>query len=1476
MTRFGALCSLFALAVFAVPAGASAADSGDTYPVKSFEVVAYQANYGVSKQTAIEHLEAQRQGDSIVRQLKAAQGADYAGVWFDNERGEFVVPTLSGTPDQAVERALDSAGMEGDFRLTGASNSWRELMATNSEVTAKLEDASRDVSSGIDPKANAVVIRDGEGGPETRKELEQVAAEVDGDVAVRTVPAANVAGVLQQCAVYATPEGEFKGTSRRVCDRPLRAGVYIKPSNYPAFDYRCTAAFKATGGGNNYVLTAGHCLAPTIPGWEVFDWSSENSNRVTKRMGPVEGWSYPGNDYAAIRVSGHQNWWEEETAWPSQVVWWEGPGTGTNPNNPITAEGVSYVGLQVCHSGTTSGSSCGEVTQVDYANGTIDHGVFVQGATLCGRHGDSGGPYWAGSVAYGIHQTGPEAESCPNGWTVYTEITRATQGLGLSVGPLVAAPPVVKQTNPPNPIGYFSATASGVVDPNGGATTFRFEYGPTASYGSSSPSYGAGSSFDPVAVSGDISSLQPGTTYHYRLAASNAAGTGYGGDGTFTTPAPPPPAPRTGVAKGGTETGATLTGSVEQQGLETTTTYWFRYGHTATYGGETEKLQLAANSSPKAVAAALTGLEPGTTYHYRLMASNQWGTSEGADEAFTASWDSRPPITPSGTTKVGLEGISCATASECIAVGSVAYAQGGSSSNYFAAIQWWNGNGWGQLVPKNPAGALEVVLRSVSCPTTSFCMAVGDYQNAAGQYRTLIEKWNGSTWEIVPSPNNGPEASAANFLSGVSCASPSACEAVGYYRGAAGEPNQGLGMYWNGTSWQSQLVAQAEGTQEAYYRGVSCAAADECWAVGAYRTNNEWRVSFGLGWENNWNTMTMPNTVPAGAKGSWLESVSCGRARYCAAVGYYEDAAGVHRPLVETKALGNFLALTPASPEGAGAAELYGVSCSSISYCLASGRYSSAGKPTRSLAYAWKGGQWEAQFPFNPLDQAASDSLLSLRGLSCPRDGVCFAVGGYQNVAGLIVPHAGLFAMKVPPTVTTGVATAITDSGAQLHGKVNPNGQKTTYRFDYGTTTSYGSSTKTVETGEGQQPLELSELISGLSSNTTYHFRIVATNPSGTAVGEDATFKTPRKWTSQATPYHPVAGKPAKFAAVSCHSATVCTAVGNYETAAAALEPLRERWASGIWGPQPPPAGNKAGALEGIHCSLGGECAAVGYYVNPANKAKIALAERWNGTKWEIQTLPLPEGSKASVLRDVSCVSMGQCTAVGYYENAAGAHLPLAERWSGTAWAIQSIPPPKETTLSELTGVSCLYWVVVGQPRNQCVAVGLTEKAAKKEPLAEHWDGIKWEAKALSAPVGTKAAQLTGVSCPLSGIVLECMATGSSVLTTGAASSFISRWDGTAWKQQAAPSVQELNGISCVSMSNCVAVGSYLKTGVSQAFAAYWNGALWQAQLPPNPEGAKGVFVNRVSCESSLETCTAVGYYEDAAGVKRTLALRFS
>lgn len=189
-------------------------------------------------------------------------------------------------------------------------------------------------------------------------------------------------------------------------------------------------------------------------------------------------------------------------------------------------------------------------------------------------------------------------------------------------------------------VGPSGATVSGTVNPNGAATSYHFEYGTTTGYGSNTPATSAGSGTSPMSVSANLTGLSSGTLYHYRLVAVSSSGTSNGGDNTFTTTAPP--SVTTGGAVSLTRSSASLSGTVNPRGHSTT--YFFRYGPTTSYGFQTSPARAGSGNGNVGVHATIFGLSPNTTYHYQLVASSSEGTSTGADQTLTTTTSSQAVV----------------------------------------------------------------------------------------------------------------------------------------------------------------------------------------------------------------------------------------------------------------------------------------------------------------------------------------------------------------------------------------------------------------------------------------------------------------------------------------------------------------------------------------------------------------------------------------------------------------------------------------------------------------------------------------------------------------------------------------------------------------------------------------------------------------------------------------------------------------
>jgi streptogramin lyase len=588
-------------------------------PIAEPEIEAYAQDHGVGTDIASEALAVQRRGAGIVEALQAVQKGAYAGVWFDTATGEFVIPVPRGAKFAPAVGLARSLGVRENTRIVEVDSTWDELAQAHEAIDKELSDL---ISKGraqtwLDPSANAVVIAVPVGANDS-------ATAIANEAANEALVKVEVRRVEKIERFESTPYACW--VNEASCDRPARGGVFIEPSGVLAGQATCTAGFKAVGNqfSNRFMLTAGHCYAQSA------DWRAWDSTGAYHYLGNISAGAFPGEDYAAIRVNGFGKWWEEGpegTNWKSVVVYW-----GGNQNLPINYEGSSYLGQSVCMSGWTSKSSCGTVSRVDFTN-TYDDGSTVHHLTeasgVLANHGDSGGPIWAGETALGLVSGGPADPSR----VYYTEVTRATEAMGVTVGQKMGAPPYA-ETGEPVTIGGRQATVAGKVDPNGVATSYAVQYGTqNGVYPYSTPAIGAGSSFQTLNVSPSILNLQPLTQYHYRLVAWNSWGTSYGTEHHVKTGAGEPLISFPAGPTRGTNS-ATLAAAIDPGGAATT--FQFEWGPTASYGKSTSVGSAGSGVTPTGVSAPVTGLTPETTYHFRVKATNSVGTVYSGDQSFTA------------------------------------------------------------------------------------------------------------------------------------------------------------------------------------------------------------------------------------------------------------------------------------------------------------------------------------------------------------------------------------------------------------------------------------------------------------------------------------------------------------------------------------------------------------------------------------------------------------------------------------------------------------------------------------------------------------------------------------------------------------------------------------------------------------------------------------------------------------------------
>jgi len=1430
--------------LFAAIAGSLLIATPSLANVHGFEVKEYAHDFRVAPEQARSKLEIQDQGAKadIVGKLESGLGAQYAGVWFDNEAGEFVAPVLARGNRASIDSEFADVGLGADYRTIPVQFGWAELETAHEDLDEVLIGLIKDrlVRTALDPQTNAIVVEVAE----TASKSDRV--QVDAAAARQTV----AVEIKQSTSDRFHAELEGCSLDSMSCGYPLRGGVVIKNPNETVL---CTAGFKAIGNtyGNRFMLTAGHC-AKEWPNWVAFDMDDPGPEGwfTEKEIGPTAADDWPGGDWAVINANGSE--WDGNP-WPSEVAYWT-----VDHQRTINSESSSYMGEYVCKSGVASGSSCGYVTKLDQTvpyeapgNPVVYHLTKYEG--ICRGGGDSGGPVFIGNTALGIH-SGGEGELCGAGAIgFYSEITRVTDQLGVSVAPRVSAPPVSTTgdlSGFPQP---HKATVGAKVDPNGAPTTYYFQYGTTTGYGSSTVAWNAGSGWQPEELSGTIEGLKGNTTYHYRLIASNSNGTGTGEDKTFTTPDWRPivtPEDATEVKK----SSAKLRAKINPQG--SSTTYHFEYGLTTAYGTKVPIPDAAVGSgtSDVAVSQAISGLAIGTIYHFRAVAESVEGTTLGADREFktpdkplitteepsyvntfepqlnatidperaptiyqfeygtTTSYGTKIPVSPasigSGDVGVGVEQTLKELQRDTVyhyrvrAANEVGISTGADQS--FKTLPQCKGAEqkcvWSTQTAAESPPVIEDELKSISCASSTMCIAVG--RNTYVK-KSFVERWNGSSWSLLQSSTPGE-------IKKVSCASATACVAVGVSESGVAQ-SWLIYEYLGGWVISEKAPVIPGGATEVVFNSVSCTATT-CTAAGSYKSESTYKTLIETWNGSTWSQQSTPNPSEGTAQKAML-AVSCIASPVaCVTVG---EAAG--KPVAEGWAGAGWMALpAPPLPAGATGGRFNSVSCTS-SACIAVGTsYEAAVGSEKTLIESWNGMFWTILSSPNP---AEAKGFVNLNGISCVSSSACTAVGYYASqVSG------------TTPTEIKTLAESWNGSSWSIQSSPNLAEKKFSGFFDVSCTAS--SACTAVGTGAGSvlpgsQPLALGQPLN------------LAARWNGST------------WLAQTT-VNPTSPPEEELKSVSCASLTMCVAVGrNLATKGSIVE----RWNGTTW----LPLQGTTGEIKKVFCALPTACVAVG--VSASGVAQSWLIYEFLGGWLVSEKEPvIPAGATESALKGISCGPTA-CTAVGSYKSES-TYKTLVETWNGTAWSLQSAPNPGEgTAQNAMLGASCASF----RSATTCLAVG---EAANK-PVAERWNGSAWSlTSAPPLPSGATGAKFSAVSC---GSPTSCMAVGHSYeAAAGSEKTLIETWDGSSWSILATPKPADAKGflvladVSCLSPNSCFAAGSYAPSMSGtmplefKTLAMTWAAGAWTLQSTPNASGKAYSALLGVSCTSSI-ACTGVG-----------------
>ncbi len=184
------------------------------------------------------------------------------------------------------------------------------------------------------------------------------------------------------------------------------------------------------------------------------------------------------------------------------------------------------------------------------------------------------------------------------------------------------------------------------------------------------------------------------------------------------------------------------------------------------------------------------------------------------------------------------------------------------------------------------------------------------------------------------------------------------------------------------------------GAEESILRGVSCSSMAACTAVGYYKNSSGTEVTLAERW-NGTGWVIQLTSNPSGATASELLGVSCSSSTACVATGRNHNSSGIGVTLAERWNGTEWTLQSTPNPSGATESELRGVSCTSTTTCTAIGRYVNSLGTKVSLAERWNGTEWLVQSTPNP----AGAEMSELLGVSCSSSTACSAVG-YSEIGG--------------------------------------------------------------------------------------------------------------------------------------------------------------------------------------------------------------------------------------------------------------------------------------------------------------------------------------------------------------------------------------------------------------------------------------------------------------------------------------------
>ncbi len=664
-----------------------------------------------------------------------------------------------------------------------------------------------------------------------------------------------------------------------------------------------------------------------------------------------------------------------------------------------------------------------------------------------------------------------------------------------------ASPPAVV-TGGASAITPAGATLAASVDANGNATAYVFEYGPSLSFGQVTPPTGAGSGAGVVPVTAPVTGLSTLTTYYYRLVATNLAGTTFGTVGSFTTGPGAAPAVTTGAASSVTASGATLTATVDAGGQQTVFT--FEYGPTTIFGSITATDNASPTAGPQAVSLPVAGLQAGTTYLYRIVATNPTGTTFGAVASLTTP--AQPPTGPADGTLTTGDNHACLVRTS-------------------GQVACWGANNLGYLGNGMTSNSSPPV--SVSGLTDATEVTAGTFHSCALRAGGHLTCWgNGLKGQFgdgadhasltpVPAATGISDAVQVDAGNQLTCAVRASGQVACF-----GQNNDG--QLGNGTTTDSNrpvpVTALTDGTQVAAGGTHACAVRATgqvaCWGANTFG-------QLGNGATAAFSSVPVAVVGINDANGVATAGGSSCAVRAGGGVACWGDDIGGYLGDGTTTASGVPVAvsgLTDATQISGGNDHTCALRRGGQVVCWGENESGGLGNGTTNPSTG----------PSTPVPvtgitdavQVAAANLYSCAlhrtgRVSCWGDNSTLQLGDGTTVnSSTPVTVAGLTdggkpAFSGPPVARTGAVTTVTATSATLAGTVDADGSPTAFAFEYGTTTSFGWLSAIDSAGSTNGPQAITLPLTGLTPGTTYLYRLVATNANGTTSGSVQAFTTP-------------------------------------------------------------------------------------------------------------------------------------------------------------------------------------------------------------------------------------------------------------------------------------------------------------------------------------------------------------------------------